>query len=95
MEYLTQSVVLLYPFQQSTSQFNETIIIQIELYGGSEVTLVKVRSPLGSCVDYLGTWGSKDSVEWDEVPPEERDRLGLKHLVDGEFWSVNVPYFTH
>ncbi|KAF2347346.1 Peptidase C2 calpain large subunit domain III, partial [Trinorchestia longiramus] len=70
---------------------------KIELYGGSEVTLVKVRSPLGSCVEYLGSWGNRDSPEWDEVPPQERERLGLKHLVDGEFWmsySDMVRTFT-
>lgn len=47
--------------------------------------LIKLRNPTTTAGDYIGTW-CKESAEWDEVPPHEKDRLGMKHMADGEFW---------
>lgn len=48
--------------------------------------LVKLRNPVDTSGDYIGAW-SRDSTEWEEIPPHEKDRLGIKHTTtDGEFW---------
>lgn len=47
--------------------------------------MVKLRNPLSTGGDYVGAW-SRDSAEWDEVPPHEKDRLGTRYTADGEFW---------
>ena len=47
-----------------------------------------MKSPLGTTVEYLGAWSGRGSSEWDEVPPREKERLGLKYMTEGEFWYV-------
>lgn len=59
--------------------------MQVERYSGEQVTLVRLRTPLGTSVEYLGAWG-RSAPEWDEVPPHEKERLNLKYMPDGEFW---------
>lgn len=56
----------------------------METYGGEPVQLVRLRAP-GLVTEYIGAW-SKTSLEWDEVPPNEIDRLGVKQMAEGEFW---------
>lgn len=60
-------------------------ILQVETFCGEPVQLVKLRNPLSTGGDYVGAW-SRDSAEWDEVPPHEKDRLGTRYTADGEFW---------
>lgn len=58
----------------------------METFNGEPVQLVKLRNPLGVAGgEYVGAW-SRDSTEWDEVPPQEKERLSVKHNADGEFW---------
>lgn len=57
----------------------------METFSGEPVQLVKLRNPLSTGGDYVGAW-SRDSTEWDEVPPPEKDRLGIRYTADGEFW---------
>ena len=54
------------------------------MYGGEPVQLVRLRAS-GLIPEYVGAW-SKSSLEWDEVPASEVERLGVKQLADGEFW---------
>ncbi|KAK7574346.1 hypothetical protein V9T40_011537 [Parthenolecanium corni] len=70
---------------------------RVETFCGEPVQLVKLRNPLSTGGDYVGAW-SRDSAEWDEVPPHEKDRLGTRYTADGEFWilySDFVKTFTH
>jgi calpain-9 len=71
--------------------------LQVETYNGDIVQLVKLRNPIGSGVEYVGSWGSNSS-EWEDVSAEERDRLGCKDMDDGEFWISYADFiktFTH
>lgn len=67
------------------------------MFNGEVVQLVKLRNPIGSGSEYVGSW-SINSNEWDEVSPEEHDRLDIKNIEDGEFWisySDFIKTFTH
>lgn len=44
--------------------------------------LIKLRNPLGTSSDYIGSWG-KDSMEWSRLTNDERKTLSCE---DGEFW---------
>lgn len=57
----------------------------METFSGEPVQLVKLRNPLGPGGEYVGAW-ARDSVDWDEVPPHEKDRLSIRHIGEGEFW---------
>ncbi|XP_076040187.1 calpain C isoform X2 [Oratosquilla oratoria] len=71
---------------------------KVETYGGEDVSLVRLRSPLGTSSEYLGAWAGRNSSEWDDVPPLEKERINYKHLVDGEFWMLYSDFvrtFSH
>ena len=40
---------------------------------------------MGPGGEYVGAW-ARDSMDWDEVPPQEKERLAVRHMGDGEFW---------
>lgn len=62
-------------------------IEKVERYSGEQVTLVRMRTPVGTSAEYLGAWG-RSAPEWDEIPPNEKERLNLKYTPDGEFWMA-------
>lgn len=47
--------------------------------------LVKLRNPLGLGGEYVGAW-ARGGLEWDEIPPAERERLTVRNMAEGEFW---------
>nr|CAD7454766.1 unnamed protein product [Timema tahoe] len=70
---------------------------RVELFSGEPLQLVKLRNPTGPGEEYVGAW-SRDSPDWDEVPPQEKERLAVRHMGDGEFWilySDFVKTFSH
>lgn len=70
---------------------------RVETFSGEPVQLVKLRNPMGPGGEYVGAW-ARDSMDWDEVPPQEKERLAVRHMGDGEFWisySDFVKTFTH
>ncbi|CAG5080864.1 Similar to CalpC: Calpain-C (Drosophila melanogaster) [Cotesia congregata] len=72
-------------------------IERVETFGGEAIQLVKLRNPLGPGGEYIGAW-ARGSLEWDEVPIIERDRLAVRNMAEGEFWisySDFVKTFTH
>lgn len=71
--------------RQITHHYHHFLLSQVESYSGEQVTLVRMRTPLGTTAEYLGAWG-RGSPEWDTVPPREKERLNLKYMADGEFW---------
>lgn len=58
---------------------------QVETFSGEAVQLVKLRNPLGLGGEYVGAW-ARGGLEWDEVPPAERERLTVRNMAEGEFW---------
>ncbi|XP_077302480.1 calpain C isoform X2 [Arctopsyche grandis] len=72
-------------------------IEKVETFNGEIVQLVKLRNPIGPGSECVGSW-SNDSSEWDDLSQEERDRLDIKNMEDGEFWisySDFIKTFTH
>ncbi|XP_056297841.1 calpain-12 [Pseudoliparis swirei] len=49
-----------------------------------EILLLKLRNPWGF-IEYRGPWSDK-SKEWGGVAKEEKARIELKKIEDGEFW---------
>ncbi|XP_063237464.1 calpain-C isoform X3 [Bacillus rossius redtenbacheri] len=70
---------------------------RVETFSGEPVQLVKLRNPVGPGEEYVGAW-SREAPDWDELPPQEKERLATRHMGDGEFWilySDFVKTFTH
>ncbi|CAH1389599.1 unnamed protein product [Nezara viridula] len=70
----------------------------VETISGEGVQLVRLRNPLGTGGgEYVGTW-SRGCTNWSQVPHQEKERLGLSHSPEQEFWmsySEFVKTFTH
>ncbi|KAG8184912.1 hypothetical protein JTE90_017767 [Oedothorax gibbosus] len=63
-------------------------IDKVETHNGDQIQLVKLRSPLPTLSEYVGSW-AKDSSEWEKVLSEDVERLNYRSLNEGEFW---MPY---
>ena len=50
-----------------------------------EIPLVRIRNPWGNETEWNGAW-SDGSAEWQYIPDEEKDNIGLNFENDGEFW---------
>lgn len=71
-------------------------MFKVEKFSGEAIQLIKVRNPLGTSTEYIGSW-CFDSPEWSEVTPQELERIKLK-TNEGEFWiSYNdfIKTFSH
>ncbi|KAL4237592.1 hypothetical protein ACF0H5_002306 [Mactra antiquata] len=53
--------------------------------GQVPVTLIRVRNPWGTRVEWRGPWGDR-SAEWNSIPDPEKERMGLVFRDNGEFW---------
>jgi len=53
------------------------------------VHLVKLKHPHYKISDWSGVW-SNGSSNWDEITCSEIERIGLKHLQEGEFWYEGI-----
>ena len=62
-----------------------SVIFQVETYGGESIQIMKLRNPISTMDEYIGPW-SQNSLKWSEIPSKEKDRLGIKHMTNGEFW---------
>lgn len=74
------------PVFKSYLYFRTAILpFQVETFSGEPVQLVKLRNPIGPGGEYVGAW-AREALDWDEVPPQEKERLAVRHMGDGEFW---------
>lgn len=67
------------------------------MFNGEPIQLLRLRNPLGPAAEYVGSW-SRDSPEWDDVPPAEQDRLQIRVDAGGDFWMSYADFvktFTH
>ena len=57
------------------------------VFGSSvgEIPLVRIRNPWGNETEWNGAW-SDGSAEWQYIPDEEKENIGLNFDNDGEFW---------
>ena len=59
---------------------------QIETPSASgQIPLIRVRNPWGNEAEWNGAWSDR-SAEWQFIPDEEKENLGLTFEADGEFW---------
>ncbi|KAM3624252.1 uncharacterized protein V6R79_021090 [Siganus canaliculatus] len=58
---------------------------------GATVDLLRIRNPWGQ-VEWVGPW-SDNSKEWDEVEPEEKQKLDYS-ADDGEFWMSYADFLN-
>ncbi|XP_069982093.1 calpain-A-like [Penaeus vannamei] len=49
------------------------------------VNLIRVRNPWASGDEWNGSWSDTDPL-WSGVPEEQKEKLGINSLSDGEFW---------
>ncbi|XP_064089710.1 calpain-B-like isoform X11 [Macrobrachium nipponense] len=50
-----------------------------------KIPLVRIRNPWGNEAEWVGPWSDK-SQEWQFIPEEEKEEIGLTFEHDGEFW---------
>jgi len=50
-----------------------------------EIPLIRIRNPWGNEAEWNGAWSDR-SPEWQFIPDEEKENLGLTFEADGEFW---------
>jgi len=58
------------------------------------IPLVRVRNPWGNAIEWNGTW-SDDAQEWEFIPEEEKEALGLNFENDGEWWMSFKDFVSH
>ncbi|CAI9730197.1 calpain-9-like isoform X2 [Octopus vulgaris] len=62
--------------------------------GNRSVTLIRIRNPWGEHIAWNGPWNER-SVEWNSIPSDEREKLGLVFNDDGEFWMDFNDFKAH
>ncbi|CAD5113076.1 DgyrCDS2268 [Dimorphilus gyrociliatus] len=50
-----------------------------------QIAMIRIRNPWGNEAEWKGAW-SDGSPEWEYIPEEERQNIGLTFEADGEFW---------
>ncbi len=50
-----------------------------------QIPLIRIRNPWGNEAEWKGAW-SDGSPEWQYIPQEEKENLGINFDADGEFW---------
>lgn len=50
-----------------------------------QIPLIRIRNPWGNEAEWNGAWSDR-SAEWQFIPDEEKENLGLTFEADGEFW---------
>nr|AAT77811.1 calpain B [Gecarcinus lateralis] len=59
-----------------------------------KIPLVRIRNPWGNEAEWVGSWSDK-SPEWQFIPPEEKEEMGLTFEHDGEFWMSFKDFLTN
>ncbi|XP_062585841.1 calpain-9-like [Saccostrea cucullata] len=58
------------------------------------ITLIRVRNPWGNKVEWRGAWGDR-SREWNSIPADDREKMGLIFRDDGEFWMEFTDFMRN
>jgi calpain len=67
--------------------------VKVIEYDGGTVQLVRARNPWGDSHEWKGAW-SDDSDEWNNIPEDEKEAMGLSFDHDGEFWMCFEDFMT-
>ena len=58
------------------------------------IPLIRVRNPWGNEAEWNGAWSDR-SAEWQFIPDEEKENLGLTFEADGEFWMSYKDFMRY
>ena len=59
-----------------------------------QIPMVRIRNPWGNEAEWKGAWSDK-SPEWQFIPDEEKEAVGLTFDHDGEFWMSFRDFSAH
>ncbi|TGZ62116.1 hypothetical protein CRM22_007626 [Opisthorchis felineus] len=74
--------------------YSVTSVKMIDTHTARQVTLVRVRNPWGDEAEWKGAWSDK-SPEWNQIPAETRQLVGLTFEDDGEFWMSYTDFISN
>ena len=58
------------------------------------IPLIRIRNPWGNEAEWQGAW-SDGSAEWQYIPDEEKEAMGLNFEADGEFWMSYKDFMNY
>lgn len=59
-----------------------------------QIPMIRIRNPWGNEAEWKGAW-SDQSPEWQFIPSEEKEEVGLTFDRDGEFWMSFRDFSAH
>ncbi|XP_046442046.1 calpain-A-like isoform X6 [Daphnia pulex] len=59
-----------------------------------QIPMIRIRNPWGNEAEWKGAW-SDQSPEWQFIPAEEKEEVGLTFDRDGEFWMSFRDFSAH
>ena len=77
--------------------YSITKVVQAKIDTGNKqgvFPLVRVRNPWGNEAEWKGKW-SDGSPEWQFIPDDEKEKLGLNFEHDGEFYISQKDFMTY
>ncbi|KAG5451715.1 Calpain-A [Clonorchis sinensis] len=74
--------------------YSVTSVKMIDTSTAHQVALVRVRNPWGDEAEWKGAWSDK-SPEWNQIPAETRQLVGLTFEDDGEFWMSYKDFISN
>ncbi|XP_074662514.1 calpain-9-like isoform X2 [Tubulanus polymorphus] len=62
--------------------------------GEIPITLIRIRNPWGTRIEWNGPWSDR-SPEWNSIPEPDKRAMGLIFRDDGEFWMDFRDFLTN
>lgn len=59
-----------------------------------QIPMIRIRNPWGNEAEWRGAWSDK-SAEWQFIPDDEKEEVGLTFEHDGEFWMSFRDFQAH
>lgn len=59
-----------------------------------QIPMIRIRNPWGNECEWRGAW-SDQSPEWQFIPEDDKEEVGLTFDHDGEFWMSYRDFGTH
>nr|CAG4643843.1 EOG090X03ST [Lepidurus arcticus] len=59
-----------------------------------QIPMIRIRNPWGNEAEWRGAW-SDQSPEWQFIPDDDKEEVGLTFDKDGEFWMSFKDFLAH